>query len=222
LSVDAKFPAKVGNCYVYHDSVSPASLTYRIDGGDHVTSLVRAAAYQIGVKWTVSNALVLRRGPYIVAAGLDESNADVQPAVVHGKLVPLCDENLPVVDSCEIKAGTRQLLLDLSTLPKDKIGVVAAACPVRNESVTTESIKFRADGVKGSDAVVRVAMPLLPKAVTVGGIALAANAYDYADGTLRMRFINSATGGCIGPALNGISGCTLGKGVTPACGVTVG
>ena len=160
LPADAKFPAKVGNGFVFHDSVSPASLTYRIDGGRRVTSLVHAAADQIGLKWTVSNALVLRRGPYVIAAGLDESIADSQPAVVHGKLVPLFDENLPVVDSYEIKDGTRQLLLDLSTLPKDKVGVVAAACRVRDETVTNESIKFRADGLEGSHAVVRIAMPL--------------------------------------------------------------
>jgi hypothetical protein len=194
LPPDAKFPAKVGNGYVILDPVSPASLTYRSDGGNHVTSLVHAAADHVGLKWTISKALVLRRGPYVVAAGLDESIAGREPVVVHGKLVPLFDENLPVVDSYEIKQGTRQLLLDLSALPKDKIGVVAAACRVRNETVTNESIKFRADGLKDSHAVVRIVMPHAPQAVTVGGVALAADAYDYADGTLRVRFTNSADG----------------------------
>jgi hypothetical protein len=194
LPADAKFPAKVGAGCVIHDPVSPAALTYKIDGGRHVTSLVRAAADQIGLKWSVSNSLILRRGPYVVAAGLDESISDSRAAVVRGKLVPLFDENLPVVDSHEIKEGARQLFLDLSTLPKDKVGVVAAACRVRGESVTNESIKFRADGLEGSRAVMRIAMPVAPRAVTIGGVALNADAYDYAGGTLRMRFMNTAAG----------------------------
>jgi hypothetical protein len=194
LPADAKFPAKVGNGNVFYDPISPASLTYQTDGGRHVTSLVHAAADQIGLKWTISNALVLRRGPYVVAAGLDESIANPQPAVVRGKLVPLFDENLPVVDSYDIKEGTRQLLLDLSTLPTGKVGVVAAACRVQGETVTKESIKFRADGLEGSHAVVRLALTRAPKAVTVDDVALSPDAYDYADGTLRMRFTNSAEG----------------------------
>jgi len=80
----------------------------------------------------------------------------------------------------------------LSKLPKDMIGVVAAACRVRGEAITADSIMFRADGLAGSRAVVRVAMPFPPKAVTAGGVALGADAYDYADGTLRIRFTNSA------------------------------
>ena len=194
LPADATFPAKVGNGFVFHDQVSPASLTYQIDGGRHVMSLVHTAADQIGLKWNVSNALVLRRGPYVVAAGLDESIANPQPTVVHGKLVPLFDENLPIVDSYEIKEGTRQLLLDLSTLPKGKVGVVAAACRVRDETVTNESITFRADGLEGSHAVVCIAMTLAPKSVTVDGVTLTPDAYDYADDTLRVRFTNSADG----------------------------
>jgi hypothetical protein len=194
LPADAKFPAKVGAGWVFQDPVSPAALTYQSDGGRRVTSLVHAAADKIGLRWAVSNALVLRRGPYIVAAGLDESTPDSSPAVVRGKLVPLFDENLPVVDSFEIKEGVRQLLLDLSTLPKDKVGVVAAACRARGETVTNESIKFRADGLEGSRAVLRIAMPGAPKAVTVGGVAQGSDAYDFADGTLRIRFTNSAAG----------------------------
>jgi hypothetical protein len=194
IAADAKFPLKVGNGCVIYDAASPAGLTYRENGADHVRSLVRSAADRVGLKWTENNSLVLRRGPYVVAAGLDESVANAQSYTVHGKLVPLFDENLPVVDSYQIKAGTRQLLLDLSMLPKDKIGVVAAACGVHGETVTADSIKFRADGLEGSHAVVRVAMPAAPKSVTVAGTALAADAFDYADGALRLRFMNSAAG----------------------------
>jgi hypothetical protein len=194
LAADAKFPAKVGQGCVLYDAVSPATLTYRNDGGQRVISLVHDAADRIGLKWTASNSLVLRRGPYVVAAGLDESVNDARPTTIHGRLVPLFDENLPIVDSYEIKEGARQLLLDLSMLPRDKIGVVAAACRVRGEIVDNRSISFRADGLEGSRAVVRVAMPLAPKAVWAGGAALNGDAYDYAFGSLRIRFTNSASG----------------------------
>ncbi len=194
LAADAKYPARIGQGFVIYDPVSPASLTYNADGGRHVMSLVRAAAGEIRLQWAVSDALVLRRGPYVIAAGLDESVKSDRPVVVEGKLVPLFDEKLPVVDFYEIKEGTRQLFLDLSRLPKDTEGVVAAACRVRDETVTNESIAFRADGVEGSRAAVLIVTPRAPKAVRVNGAMLPADDFDYAAGVLRLRFTNSAEG----------------------------
>jgi hypothetical protein len=194
LSADAHYPAKVGAGCVIYDRSSPAGLSHQADGGDHVRQLVQQAAGQVGVNWSEQNSLVLRRGPYVIAAGLDESIPNAKPYTVHGKLVRLFDPGLPVVSSCTIDAGSRELLLDLSRLPSDKVGVVAAACRVQNESVTPDSIKFRADGLDQSQAAVLLMIPQPPKAVTINGIALPASSYDYDNGILRIRFTNTASG----------------------------
>jgi hypothetical protein len=42
------------------------------------------AAEAVGVRWSESMALALRRGPYVVAAGLDESVPDAAPITCKG------------------------------------------------------------------------------------------------------------------------------------------
>ena len=194
LKPDATFPAKVGSGCVVFERTSPAALTYKADGAQHLRDLVQKAAEAVGVNCHQNYAMVLRRGPYVVAAGLDESIETPTPYTVHGKLVPLFDPKLPVLDSYPIKAGTRQMLLDLSALPADKIGVVAAACRVRDETVAPTSISFRADGLENSQAVVLLMVPEAPKSVTVDGKALSADAFEFSNGILRIRFTNTARG----------------------------
>ena len=52
----------------------PAALTYKEDGAETVRKAVRqAAAEAVKLPWKETNSLVLRRGPYLVAAGLEQS-----------------------------------------------------------------------------------------------------------------------------------------------------
>jgi hypothetical protein len=64
---------------------------------------------------------------------------------------------------------------------------------VTAERVTDDAIRFQADGIDASNTVICVKLPAAPKEVTVGGKPLEASAQDYADGVLRIRFVNSAT-----------------------------
>jgi len=194
LKPDGAFPANVGRGCVIYDRTSPAALSHAPDGANHVRRLVQQAAGQIGLPWVESNAMVLRRGPYIVAAAMDESVPDAKPYTIHGKLVPLFDSRLPVMDSYELNPGTRQLLLDLSKVPVGKVGVVAAACRVLSESVKGNSIEICADGLEGSNAVMLIALPAAPKAISLNGRAVPADEFDYNNGILRLRFSNSAGG----------------------------
>ena len=48
--------------------------------------LARQAAAAVKLEWKETSALVMRRGPYLIAAGLDESLPDAQP-VLKGNFV---------------------------------------------------------------------------------------------------------------------------------------
>ena len=63
----------VGKGSLIYNTRSPAALTHQSDGADQVRTLVRRACEAVGLTYHETNYLVLRRGPYIVAAGLDES-----------------------------------------------------------------------------------------------------------------------------------------------------
>lgn len=189
--------SRVGKGAVLYEALSPAALTYQRDGGERVRGLAKRAASEVGLAWRGSNTLILRRGPYIVAAGLDESIGGAAVPKLRGRLVNLFGADLAVMREVVVGPGSRFLLLDVDALPKTAQGVVAAACRVSDQSVAPESIRFRADGIEQSQAVVRVAVDTMPKSVTVGDVALGRDAYEIEGGLLRIRFRNVAEGAVV-------------------------
>jgi hypothetical protein len=181
----------VGKGVVLFTSQSPAALTHRAEGADQVRGCVREAMRETGVTWRESNAFVLRRGPYVIAAGLgDRDDASRgEPVTLTGRFIPLFDAELPVIDSLKLVPGTRALLVDLDRTA-DGVGVVAAACRTRHQTITDDAITFDADGLPGSIGVVALKLDKAPQSVSVDGEALPAEAHDFADGVLRIRFTN--------------------------------
>lgn len=194
LSPDAQGLNRVGSGVVLYESASPAALTYQPDGSDRIRSLAKQAAEAVKLTWKQSPALVLRRGPYLIASGLEDSGADLPPVTLRGRMISLFDPALSVIKEFVVTPGQRALLVDLDSIPKGHEGVIAAACRVRGHSVTADSIKFHADGIAQSPAVVCVAMNAPPKSVELAGKALEPANYDFADGILRIRFTNTAEG----------------------------
>ncbi len=191
LPQDATGMHRVGRGTVLYEAASPSGLTYKADGADTLRRLARSAAAEVKLPWKESNALVLRRGPYIVAAGLDESTPDAKPHELHGKFVDLFDADLPILTSATLTAGKRALLVDLNQVRSGSPSVVAAACRVTGEHSDGRTLRFQAEGIGDTQAVVRILAPSPPQEIRVSGKPLDASQYDYSDGTLRIRFANS-------------------------------
>jgi hypothetical protein len=187
LRADARGSNRVGSGVVLFETASPTTLANEIGGGDRVRSLARQAAKAVGLEWKQSSALVLRRGPYVIAAGIEQA-ADAKPVSLHGRFIPLFEAGLPVVSSIEIYPGMRSVLVDLDAMPKGHEGVVAAACRIRGEIIAADAIRLQADGVEQSDAVLCVALSRKPRQVLFDGKAAD---FEYADGILRLRFVNT-------------------------------
>ena len=185
LAADATGLHKVGRGVVLREALSPAALTQKADGADTLRSAVRQAAAAVKLPWKESNSLVLRRGPYVIAGGLDESTADVKPYVLRGRYINLFSPDLAVVENVEVTPGARLLLLDLR---RTTARVVAAACRVRDERAEGKTLRFLADGIGDTNGVVRIASPTAPSQVLVGGKPAQ---FDYNSGLLRLRFANS-------------------------------
>jgi hypothetical protein len=184
---------RVGKGFVLRDAASPAALTYRPDGADHVRILVRRAATAIDLPWKESNALVLRRGPFLVAAGLDESVPGAKVVVLHGNFINLFDADLKILHEFTLEPGTRALLFDLDVVKSDTPRVIAAACRVRNEHYANGTLRFSAEGIGDTQAVLRMATREAPTQVLINGKPLDASEYDFGAGTVRLRFPNSAS-----------------------------
>lgn len=199
LKPDATGTHRVGQGVVIRESLSPAALSRDSNGGETVRAVLKEAATQIALPWQETNALVLRRGPYLVAAGFDESIPGAPDSSLRGRFVNLFDAALPIQTEVSLSPGKRVLLLDLDRFPAKKAQVIAAACQVRDEVAAGKTLRFRASGIADSNAVVRIVLPSQPKSVRVGGQLLAASdsmasGYDYQSGTLRLRFPNSPDG----------------------------
>jgi len=191
IAPDATGLHRVGRGVVLRENVSPAALTYRADGADLVRRISREAAEAIGLEWKETNALVLRRGPYVIAAGMDESVPEAKTFVLRGRFVDLFDAGLPVLREVPVAAGKRFLLYDLDKAGTAQPYVAAAACRVRNEHVAGKDLLFDAEGIGSTQAVVRCAAKSAPKAVLLDGKAAAQTTYDAASQTLLLRFPNT-------------------------------
>ena len=83
------------------------------------------------------------------------------------------------------------LLLDLDKTLAGVPKVVAAACRVRDEKKNGNTLTFRADGIGNTNAIVAIEARTTPKEILIGGKMVETSAYDFSQGTVRLRFSSS-------------------------------
>jgi hypothetical protein len=181
----------VGRGVVLSERASPAALTYEADGGETVRGFARKAAKAIHLPWRETDALVLRRGPYVIAAGLDESIPNGAPVTLHGRFVDLFDADLPVRSSVTLTPGTRDLLVDLDYHATPAPRVVAAACEVRDVRSIPRELTFTATGIADTIAAIRIQARRRPVSVSIAGHALTPGDYAIEDSSILLHFANS-------------------------------
>ncbi|MES2461967.1 MAG: hypothetical protein V4671_15390 [Armatimonadota bacterium] len=187
---------KVGKGTLVYEASSPAALTYKAEGGDRIRQLVKQACVSVRLPFKETNHLVLRRGPYVVAAGLDES----LPGPAHrldGQFIDLFDARLPVLRTVDLTPGSRRLLLDLNRGDAKAPSILAAACKTLDAKRSRDgSFRFYAEGPDKTQAAVRLRLDASPSQVAVDDVPLPAEAvtWDAASRTLLLRFPNAAAG----------------------------
>ena len=192
LNRDATGLSRVGKGVVLRAAVSPSALSRRDDGGEQLRSLVREASAAVKLDWSETNALVLRRGPYVIASALDESLAGAEPVTLRGRFINLFDASLPVQSDITLKPGTRALLLDVDTARGAAPHIVAASFRIRDEHFDAGTLRFLAEGIAETGAVARVAVDAAPAEVLVNGKKVGAD-YDAGSRTVLLRFANTVT-----------------------------
>ena len=187
---------RVGKGTLIYDIASPAALTYQANGADRIRELTQTACQAAKLPYTESNYLLLRRGPYVVAAGLDESLPAPAQQIL-GHFVDLFDADLPILSSITLEPGQRSFLLDLDQVGDKAPMILAAACKTTGaKSLPNGGFRFYAVGPDNTEAVIRLRMNAPPSSVTVDDKPLSSEAqiWDAATHTLLLRFLNSAAG----------------------------
>ena len=190
LSPAAQGLHHVGRGVVLYAAKSPAALTHEQTGADTVRQLTHQAADAIHLPWRETGSLVLERGPFVIAAGLDASGN--MPHPLHGTFVNLFDPHLAIVQNPSIKPGDRALLLNPKFFPQDKPRILAASAKITDLSASAGQIAFAASSIEGRTAddltAIRLLLPKSPSKVTVDSQPLRQDALHYADGMLLVEF----------------------------------
>ncbi len=189
---DATGVTKVGSGTVILAASSPAALSRYASGDGLVKKLGQQAAQAAGVPWKESSSLVMQRGPYVVAAGLDEASAQTKPFQLHGRFIDLFDAEQSVKIDPVVREGERMLLVDLAGAERSgKPRILAAACRVTDEVNNAQKLSFRTSGIAQTRGVVTIYLPKSPKQVKLGGTVVAPGQYRYENHLLRIEFDNA-------------------------------
>ncbi len=182
-------PVQVGKGRVLWLRENPARLAAAPEGDRRLTAVLKESARAGGLKWRESNYLLLRRGPYVVAAGLDES-LQTGPRTVRGRFVNLFDAGLALLKSVTLTPGSRWFLLDLDRVRPRAPQVLASACkalPLRQEP---GRLVLKVEGVADTQAIVLVGTAKPPRSIRLGGEVCPDYAFAKDENLLRIRFAN--------------------------------
>jgi hypothetical protein len=187
----ASQPARIGKGALVWMRENPAQLAASTEGDRRLVQVVKEAAARSRVKWRETNWLLLRRGPYVIAAGLDESDPG-EAKVVRGRFVNLFDPELRVRESVSCSPGTRYFLLDLDAARRGRPHVLASACKALPAKQDRRAVAFVVEGVANTPAVVLLHSPKAPSSVALAGQPLQSFAHSSRERLLWIRFNNES------------------------------
>ena len=190
---------KLGKGCVYVEKKSPQKIaTTAGEQANLMESLRFLASQNRKVKLNERSCLTLRRGPYFIAGGLDESIQE-EPWGVDGRFVNLFDPSLKVLTSVDFTPGSRYFLLNLDKVQKgDEPSVLAAACKVWGEKKDQNrkqngTFTCWLEGVSGTKAIMLFNIPNVPKNVILGGEKQTDFEYDVISRLMWLKFDNTAS-----------------------------
>lgn len=170
---------------------SPVQFALSADGDAGLAAWVKKAAEKASLTWKESNYLALRRGPYLIGAGLDES-VDGAPKVLNGRFVNLFDPELKVQRSATLSPAARFFLLDLDRGKADRPQVLASACKALPSAQQGGAAAWTVEGVGNTPAIVLISAAKAPRTVTLDEQPLTSYSFNAEERLLYIRFQNEA------------------------------
>ncbi|MHB8637378.1 MAG: hypothetical protein ACYC96_12990 [Fimbriimonadaceae bacterium] len=166
---------------------SPTALAHDKFGDDVPANAVRDLA---GLPYTERSAIILHRGPYVIAAGLEDSL--LAPPTLHGRYLDLFDANLPVRIDPIVAAGEHQFLLELGRV-QAKPTLLASAGSVIKVIASKNAWTGLIEGIAGIPAVVALRATRPPAVVMVQGVSTDNWTFDPTSKVLWLKLPGSST-----------------------------
>lgn len=183
---------RVGKGTVVWVQESPVSFALSAESDARLAGILKKAAGKAGLAWKETNYLAMRRGPYLIGAGLDESVEGASRGF-KGRFVNLFDPELKVQRTVTLTPSARVFLLDLDAVKKSsEPRMLASACKALPANAAEGAVAWTVEGVGKTLAVVLIATEKAPRSVQLEGQALTDYTFNQADGLLHVRFPNEA------------------------------
>jgi hypothetical protein len=190
-----KYTAGKGSIYIIREDPKQFVLKAR---NDEVFFSTVSQAYKEAAKGAIQtkNNFYLERGPYIIAAVLDESVSS-EPLALSGLFIDLFDKDLPVLTEKQVYPGEQTCLYDLRKIKNRKQGhVLCGASRCYDEVHGQNAYSFTLKSPEKTTNTSRIFLPKQPKSLTVNGQAeqeIAAY-WDGKSKTYRLVFENDPEG----------------------------
>ncbi len=197
LDRDEPQPQRAGKGQILWMHRNPAEIAASPDAGEQLVGMVREAAARSTaapwprLQWRETNYLALRRGPYVIAAGLDESTGG-ETNTLRGRFVNLFDSELRLQNEVALAPGTRFFLLDVEAAEKAGRTVLAAACKALPREAGPDAVSLLVEGLANTSGILLLRSERAPSAVTLAGGPLESFRYDAGQRLLWISFTNEA------------------------------
>ncbi len=184
-------PFKVGQGRVLWLRQNPVDLAATAEAETGFGRKLKDTATAHGLRWREENHLLLRRGPYVVAAGLDESTSS-EPKLIRGRFINLFDPELRLQSELALMPGSRFFLLDLDRVSGKRPRVLASGCKALVKTQEARTLALSVEGVADTPAIMLIRAPNAPSSITLDGQRLEQSDYSGGEKLLRIRFTNQS------------------------------
>lgn len=181
---------RYGNGRIYVVRQDPKEFVMQEKGDQSLLSVIEKAYGKLEYK----NHFYLERGPYTLAAVVDENAVSSKPLQLNGNYIDLFDPKLPCLKQKTVNPGEQAFLFDINAVKKrNRPQVLASASRQSDENIGKRTYSFIAKSPAETDNVMRILLPKNPKGITVSSNQFTSE-WDEKTHTLLLQFENNPEG----------------------------
>ena len=181
---------RYGKGRIYVVRQDPKEFVMQEKGDQSLLSVIEKAYGKLEYK----NHFYLERGPYTLAAVVDENAVSSKPLQLNGNYIDLFDPKLPCLKQKTVNPGEQAFLFDINAVKKrNRPQVLASASRQSDESIGKRTYSFIAKSPAETDNVMRILLPKNPKGITVSSNQFTSE-WDERTHTLLLQFENNPEG----------------------------
>ena len=179
-----------GKGRVYVVRQDPKEFVMQEAGDQSLLSVIEKAYGKLKYK----NHFYLERGPYVLAAVVDENAVSSEPLQLKGNYIDLFDPKLPCLKQKTVNPGEQAFLFNIHAVSqKNRPQVLASASRQSNEMIGKRTYSFLAKSPAETDNVMRILLPKKPQSIKVSANQFKSE-WDDQTHTLLLQFENNPEG----------------------------